>query len=55
MLYFHNSKCFHVLNKAELFCDKFVFGNNHPEELQWLEHPQDYENMFETGVIRANE
>ena len=24
-------------------------------ELQWLEHPWDYENLFETGVVRANE
>ena len=24
-------------------------------ELQWLEHLWDYENMFETGVLRANE
>ena len=24
-------------------------------ELQWLEHLWDYENMFETGVVRANE
>ena len=24
-------------------------------ELQWLEHLWDHENMFETGVIRANE
>ena len=24
-------------------------------ELQWLEHLWNYENMFETGVVRANE
>ena len=24
-------------------------------ELQWLEHLWDYENVFETGVVRANE
>ena len=24
-------------------------------ELQWLEHLWNHENMFETGVIRANE
>ena len=24
-------------------------------ELQWLEHLWDYENLFETGVVRANE
>ena len=24
-------------------------------EFQWLEHLWNYENMFETGVVRANE
>ena len=24
-------------------------------ELQWLEHLRDYENLFETGVVRATE
>ena len=24
-------------------------------ELKWPEHRWDYENMFETGVVRANE
>ena len=24
-------------------------------ELQWLEHLGNHENMFETGVVRANE
>ena len=24
-------------------------------ELQWLEHRRDYEEMFETAVVRANE
>ena len=24
-------------------------------ELQWLEHPRDYKNMFDTGEVRANE
>ena len=24
-------------------------------ELQWLEHLWEYENEFETGVVRANE
>ena len=24
-------------------------------EFQWLEHPWDYENMLETGVVRASE
>ena len=25
------------------------------EELQWLKHLSDHENMFEIGVVRANE
>ena len=25
------------------------------DELQWLEHLQNHENMFETRVVRANE
>ena len=24
-------------------------------ELHWLEHPRDYENLFETGLVRAIE
>ena len=24
-------------------------------DLQWLKHPWDYENLFETGVVRAIE
>ena len=24
-------------------------------ELQWLEHPWNHDNMFETGVVRASE
>ena len=24
-------------------------------ELQWLEHLRDFENMFKTGEVRANE
>ena len=27
----------------------------HTVELQWLEHLWNHENMFETGVVRANE
>ena len=29
--------------------------NQYTVELQWLEHLWDYENMFETGVVRASE
>ena len=32
-----------------------VQRNQHTVKLQWLEHLRNYENMFETGVIRANE
>ena len=28
---------------------------NSKVEFQWLEHPRDHENMFETGVVQANE
>ena len=35
------------------------FGINRQDqstvELQWLEHPWNHENMFEIGVVRANE
>ena len=24
-------------------------------ELQWLRHPRNHENMFETGLVQANE
>ena len=29
--------------------------SHNPVELQWLEHLRDHENIFETGVVRANE
>ena len=29
--------------------------NVNTAELQWLEHIWDHENLFETGVVRANE
>ena len=32
-----------------------IFVLLHTVELQWLEHLWDYENVFETGVVRANE
>ena len=32
----------------------FVRGDN-TIELQWLDHLWDQENMFETGVVRAND
>ena len=28
---------------------------DHTVELKWLEHLWDYENIYETGVVRANE
>ena len=33
----------------------FLGKNRHTVELQWLEHLWIHENMFETGVVRANE
>ena len=30
-------------------------NNVNTVELQWLEHLWDYENVFEIGVVRANE
>ena len=32
-----------------------ITGNHNTVKLQWLEHLWDYENYFETGVVRANE
>ena len=42
---------------AERDCDLIVQQGliAYTEELQWLEHLSDHENMFETGVVRANE
>ena len=34
---------------------KLRFSATDTVELQWLEHLWDHENMFETGVVRANE
>ena len=44
-------KCHDTLyeQKVMLFCRKYIV------ELQWLEHLWDHENMFETGVVQANE
>ena len=35
-------------------CEIVIF-NVDTVELRWLEHPWNHENMFETGVVRANE
>ena len=34
---------------------KVFYVKQNTVELQWVEHLWDYENMFETGVVRANE
>ena len=42
-------------------CLNFTFestdtrGDKNTVEFQWLEHLWDYENLFETGVVRAIE
>ena len=41
-----------VLKSAEIVGELPII---HTVELQWLEHPWDYENLFETGVVRAIE
>ena len=41
------------LNKPRAF-DQILFMQT-TVELQWLEHFLNHENMFETGVVRANE
>ena len=33
----------------------FKMVSENTVELQWLEHLWNHENMFETGVVRANE
>ena len=40
-----------------LYCKNKKIGTPKTDtvELQWLEHLWDYENMFETGVVRAIE
>ena len=36
-------------------CSDYMYYFGFTVELQWLEHFSDHENMFETGVVRANE
>ena len=31
------------------------FGKHFTVELQWLKHLWDHKNMFETGIVQANE
>ena len=38
-----------------LYIASFGYGFLIQKKLQWLEHLWDHENMFETGVVRANE
>ena len=48
-----NYLVFHVREFGDNFYKSDVSSNT--VELQWLEHLWDYENMFETWVVRANE
>ena len=32
-----------------------IIKKNYTVKLKWLEHLWDYENLFETGVVRATE
>ena len=47
-----------ILNEP-LYCiapdKKGLRNKTNTVELQWLEHPWDHENLFETGIVRANE
>ena len=39
----------------ESSCNDMYMILQNTVELQWLEHIWDHENVFETGVVRANE
>ena len=41
------------LGTDELIC--IINANLYIIELEWLEHVWNHENMFETGVVQANE
>ena len=41
------------MNKLEVSTREVI--SPYTVELQWLEHICNHENMFETGVVRANE
>ena len=43
------------LKRNETFLSKLNFFSVYMVKLKWLEHLSDYENIFETGVVRANE
>ena len=56
------NKRFNSLTKyiSSIFAEKSIFKNanilpKYTVELQWLEHPCDYENLFESGVVRVIE
>ena len=42
-------------NVSKLFIYDNILLQLYTVELQWLEHLGNHENMFETGVVRANE
>ena len=41
--------------KSENALPNLEYITEHTVELQWLEHLWDYENLFETGVVRVIE
>ena len=43
-----------LLDKPQLYGKSFLFSVN-KVELQWHEQLWSHENMYETGVVRANE
>ena len=43
-----------VICLTSLFPEEYI-EKTYTEELQWLEHLWNHENMFETGVVRVNE
>ena len=45
---------FKITSKLYILCRRTLWARI-AVEFQWLEHLWDYENMFETGVVRANE
>ena len=60
-LFLYNQHCLlfiYIKNKHQAFVRIKKVGSElsgYTVELQWLEHLRNHENMFETGVVRANE
>ena len=47
-----NVSCYHCTNWTKAILEYIYFGTI---ELKWLENLWNHENMFETGIVRANE